>query len=267
MSNTREPSSTVARAHTRVQPGRLERGKSTAVASNVEYRLGKLEKYGLFSGDWLDCGCADGGYSIPIRQRGARSVTGIDVEADRIEQAKQRAAEANLSGMDFRIAATEHLPFGDQSFDVTILNEVFEHVADEHQSLLELYRVLRPGGTLVIMSPNRYFPFEGHGMLWGPLRTGNPVPLLPWLPMRWVAHTMTARNYWPHELRDQVLDAGFTLIDLTSVFPVFEVYPWLPSFIIRWYRTNINVIDQLPIVRKFGVSTLVIARRPAAASA
>ena len=104
-------------------------------------------------------------------------------------------------------------------------------------------------------------------MLWGPLRTGNPVPLLPWLPMRWVAHTMTARNYWPHELRDQVLDAGFALVDLTSVFPVFEVYPWLPSFIIRWYRTNINVIDQLPIVRKFGVSTLVIARRPAAASA
>jgi ubiquinone/menaquinone biosynthesis C-methylase UbiE len=54
------------------------------------------------------------------------------------------------------------LPFADSSFDRTFVNEVLEHISDEGQTLNELRRVLRPGGVLIVISPNRRFPFEGH---------------------------------------------------------------------------------------------------------
>ena len=42
------------------------------------------------------------------------------------------------------------------------MNEMFEHVADERWALAEILRVLKPGGILVLISPNRWFPIEGH---------------------------------------------------------------------------------------------------------
>src|SRR4051812_45501937 len=56
------------------------------------------------------------------------------------------------------------LRFEDQSFDGVLLNEVLEHIADEAASSSEIRRVLRPYGFLAAISPNRWFPFEGHGM-------------------------------------------------------------------------------------------------------
>ena len=41
-------------------------GSSTAVPLNVTYRLGKILDLGLLKGEWLDCGCADGGYTVAM---------------------------------------------------------------------------------------------------------------------------------------------------------------------------------------------------------
>jgi hypothetical protein len=55
----------------------FEPGASTAVPSNVAYRLGKIRKLGILRGDWLDCGCADGGYTAHLVELGAESATGV----------------------------------------------------------------------------------------------------------------------------------------------------------------------------------------------
>jgi hypothetical protein len=73
---------------------------------------------------------------------------------------------------------------------------------------------------------------------------------------------MSARNYWPGELRALVAHAGFKIIKSCSIFPVFEVYPWLPSFLIPWYRGAIPVLERVPFIRRFGNSTLILAQRP-----
>jgi SAM-dependent methyltransferase len=234
-------------------------GSSTAIGSNVAYRLGKLKDLGLLHGVWLDCGCADGGYTEALVAWGAEKAIGVDPEQSRIDEAIARKP-ANGNFTEY-YCCTDNFPLPDSSVDAALLNEVLEHVADEAATLREIRRVLKPGGHLVVMSPNRWFPFEGHGMRLFSHDFGFPIPLLPWLPSSWSAKAMAARNYWPHELRDIVATAGFTIEKVDYVLPVFELYQWLPSGVISTYRRLMPQIEKTPL-RKFGVSTLIVATRP-----
>jgi SAM-dependent methyltransferase len=233
---------------------------ATAVGRNVTYRLGKVGAHVAIAGRWLDCGCADGGYSGALRSAGAATVAGTDVEAERIARAQERWRDDDA--LEFVHAPAEALPFPSASFDGVFFNEVLEHVDDEARSLAEIHRVLRPGGTLAVLVPNRYFPFEGHGLRIGSRRLNIPVPLVPWLPGRLTRHVLRARNYWPSEVRALVRDNGFEIQAQESVFPIFEVFPWLPGRVYRWYVRNLPRIERLPVIRRFGVSTLVVARKP-----
>ena len=236
---------------------RLEPGKSTAVGYIVEYRLGKIARRGLLKGRWLDCGCADGGYSEALLDLGASRVAGLDPWPDRIEAANKR----NRANLEFCVGVSEKLDWPDATFQGVLLNEVFEHVDDEMATLREIRRVLSPDGHLALFSPNRFFPLEGHGIRLGPNRTfGSPVPLVPWLPKRLTRHVVRARNYWPWQLAKMVRDAGFEIVHSSSAFPQFEVYPWIPARVIPAYRRVTTVIERTPGARWLGVSCFILAR-------
>jgi SAM-dependent methyltransferase len=235
--------------------GRLHPGSSTASSLNVTYRIGRISSY--LSGTWLDYGCADGGYSAALLANGASSVVGVDVEADRIEAAKARGIpNATFYAFDgFKV----DLP--DEIMDGAFVNEVMEHVDDEQQSLKDIYRLMKPGGTLIVISPNRWFPFEGHGTRIAG-RNFPPTPLIPWLPVRLTNRWTHARNYWPNQLAGLARDAGFRISEIGFIWPVFEFYSWLPAPMISLYQRWLTRIDDLPGLRRFGVSTLVIATKP-----
>lgn len=238
---------------------RLPPGESTAGPSNLRYRLGKLADRGIIRGRWLDCGCADGGYTRGLARYGAEFVSGVEVLPERVDEARRQSA--GLEGVEYVVGESENLPFPDEHFDGVLLNEVLEHVSDERQTLREIYRVLRPGGHLALFSPNRWFPFEGHGLLIRGWDIGFPVPWVPWLPESLTAPYTVARNYWPHELHRLVVDAGFSIEAEASVFPVLEKYPWLPQILIPVFRRAVPILERTPLLRRFGVSTLIIARR------
>lgn len=243
------------------QPSRLRRGCSTASPVNLDYRLGKLAERGLLRGDWLDCGCASGEYAAAMVRYGVDRVVGIDVEEARISQAREKYG--NIRNAWFCTASSEAMPFPDGAFDGVLLNEVLEHVRDEACTLREIYRVLRPGGHLALMSPNRWFPFEGHVIAIGAWSVPAPIPLLPWLPRKLSQPVMVARNYWPNELRDLVLRCGFEVVCSRSIFPTLEIYRWLPARIARRYRRAVPLIERTPLINRFGVSTFILAARPA----
>jgi SAM-dependent methyltransferase len=233
---------------------RPEPGLSTATPLNVEYRVSRFAN--LITGRWLDLGCADGGYSAELLRRGADEVVGVDTEADRVASATAR----NLPHASFRTGFGEDLPFPDGNFDGVFMNEVFEHVTDEQATLAQIYRVLRPGGHLVLISPNRWFPFEGHGFKAPFFETGNPVPLVPWLPKSLVGKWMRGRNYWPRELTRLMRNAGFTIEYAGFIWPTFESYPWLPARFRDAYQARIRAFDEVPGLRRFGISNLIVGR-------
>ncbi len=106
----------------------------------------------------LDLGCGDGvmeqylGEYCPGWQ-----VEGIDVSADSIAATRQ----LNLPGARFSHYDGLNIPFPDQHFDLVIVAGVLHHVAfDLHASLLrEMWRVLKPGGRVVIYEHNPLNPF------------------------------------------------------------------------------------------------------------
>lgn len=99
----------------------------------------------------LDASCGTG-YGIEILSKaGAATVTGVDISAEAIGEAKSRFGKfaAELVEADLR-----KLPFEDDSFDAVVSFETIEHMEEPQKALAELDRVLRPDGILVISSPN-----------------------------------------------------------------------------------------------------------------
>jgi ubiquinone/menaquinone biosynthesis C-methylase UbiE len=237
----------------------LHPGDSTALGGTVEYRLGKVERVRRIEGRWLDCGCAEGDFTHGLIEHGASQAVGSDVLESRIQAARERWPWT--AALSFVVAAAEKMPFPDETFDGVLINEVLEHVTDEVQALRELHRILVPGGFLFVFSPNRWFPFEGHGAAIGRVKLRFPVPLLPWLPMRLTIRALQARNWWPRQLRDLVASVGFDIIDVDFALPLFGRYRWMPAPLMRTYEKRFASFERLRWLRRFGVSTVVAARK------
>jgi SAM-dependent methyltransferase len=235
--------------------GKPDLGRNTATPANVIYRVGRIATY--LSGQWLDFGCAEGGYTAALLRNGARSVVGVDVDEKRVD----KATMLRIPNARFHTFDGTRLDFPEESFDGAFVNEVLEHVVDEQKSLREIHRVLKPRGCLVLISPNRWFPIEGHAVSIGSVRFG-PVPVIPWLPERWTRRWTEARNYWPRQLIRHVNEAGFVVREVGFIWPVFEQYSWLPASVIAAYQRRMNRFDDIPGLRRFGISTLIVAVKP-----
>lgn len=106
--------------------------------------------------DWqdkivLDLGCAGGFMAEALDDRGAQ-VTGIDPAADAIAAARTHAAGRNIT---YDVGVGEALPYINAQFDVVVCVDVLEHVSDLRQVLIEVMRVLKPGGMFFFDTINR----------------------------------------------------------------------------------------------------------------
>jgi len=97
----------------------------------------------------LDVGCGEGCFASELARAGA-SVVGIDVAEEPLRRARERDP-----GLDLRVVeAGGSWPLDDASFDVVWAGETIEHVADTAGWLSEIRRVLRPGGRLLLSTPD-----------------------------------------------------------------------------------------------------------------
>ncbi|OGZ45449.1 MAG: hypothetical protein A3C84_00115 [Candidatus Ryanbacteria bacterium RIFCSPHIGHO2_02_FULL_48_12] len=130
----------------------------------------------------LEVGCASGVFMRELAAIGFGDVWGVDISDRAIEQCKARgilrASCQDAAKMDFPNA----------SFDVLTASDVLEHIADDQAALHEWYRLLRPGGTLVLFVP-------AHMFLWSPHDVAN----------------RHERRYSRLELERKVRGAGFSL--------------------------------------------------------
>jgi SAM-dependent methyltransferase len=175
----------------------------------------------------LDNGCGVGSYVEHLRPYGG-TVHGLEYEP-------QHAAESAARNPNIIRAAGEHLPYPANSFDLILSNEVLEHVQDDQAAIRQMVRALKPGGRLVLFCPNRWHPFETHGMYWrGQYRFGD----------------IFALNYLPRAWRDQFAPHVnvYTRRDLERLFAGLPV-----RFIYRsvHWRAWDNIIRRWPRLGRF----------------
>ena len=101
----------------------------------------------------LDIGCGGGLLAEPLTRLGAR-VTAIDVVERNIEVARLHAAQSGLT-IDYRHEPAEALATRGEGFDVVLVLEVVEHVADLPAFLATCAALLRPGGAFFAATLNR----------------------------------------------------------------------------------------------------------------
>lgn len=100
----------------------------------------------------LDCATGTGDLALIFKQSVGEigHVMGTDFCQEMIDLAPAKAAKKKLK-VDFRFADVSELPFPDGSFDIASISFGIRNVFDSKKALSELYRVLKPGGRLMIL--------------------------------------------------------------------------------------------------------------------
>ncbi len=112
----------------------------------------RYDRLGVRPGDRvLDLGCGFGRHAFESVRRGAR-VVACDMSLAELKDVSGMFAAIGLGGSPTNGDATR-LPFADASFDRIIASEVLEHIPDDGAALAELFRVLKPGGTIAVTVP------------------------------------------------------------------------------------------------------------------
>lgn len=141
--------------------------------------------------DVLEAGCGEG-YGAALIASVARRVTAVDYDEATVAHVRKHYPQVTMLAAN--LAA---MPLPDASVDVVVNFQVIEHLWDQPQFVAECARVLRPGGRLLMSTPNRIT-----------FTPGSDVPLNPF-------HT---RELNAAELRELLEGGGFAVEDVFGVF-------------------------------------------------
>ena len=97
----------------------------------------------------LDVGCGDGfATGVAAARLPGHRFAGLDWSAPSLTHARERGLAVLRAGLDTK------LPIRSGSVDVVIMSEVIEHLVDTDSAVEEVHRVLKPGGSLLLSTPN-----------------------------------------------------------------------------------------------------------------
>jgi SAM-dependent methyltransferase len=186
--------------------------RKIAVQYGRMFRLAGLGKT-LPDGPVLDIGCGAGPGLRYLATRGVAAI-GIDASFYALQQARSFVVPSGLVQTDARGS----LPFQDGVFGLVLASEVIEHLPDGVPFLRECLRVLRPGGMVLLTTPN----------LWDVRRITKPAVGQPWSGDTDPTHI---NMYTPLRLSREMRAAGFTR---TRVRTGLKPMTWLPPYSNPW---------------------------------
>ncbi len=164
----------------------------------------------------LDAGFGTGWFSKKARERGAY-VFSMDLGENLLAEVAKKCDSERVVG------SILSMPFEDNMFDYVISSEVIEHTPEPYKAIKEIYRVLKPGGIMVLSTPNKF-----------------------WKWTLWIANAFNLRPYqglenwsWYSRLKKETLNARFKIQEMKGVHIIPFVHPItypINDFFHRWNK-------------------------------
>jgi ubiquinone/menaquinone biosynthesis C-methylase UbiE len=190
-------------------------------------------------GTVLEIGCGTGFFIVNLWQAGlVGEAHATDISPGMVDVCVRNGRRVGLD-VHGRVSDAESLPYPDGTFDLVIGHAVLHHLPDVPGALREAWRVLRPGGILVVAGEPTRFGFAIVGV--AKRATARTVTTLGRLiPGRWLASEINGpsapeaaleahvdlHEFHPHMMRRWLLDAGFVDIDLQTEEFVSGLFGW-----------------------------------------
>jgi malonyl-CoA O-methyltransferase len=162
----------------------------------------------------LDAGCGTGWFSKAAVERGAL-VSSMDLGENLLEQVAKKCKSERIVGSILEI------PFADNTFDYVVSSEVIEHTPEPYKALHEIYRVLKPGGKMVLSTPNKFWYWS--------LLIAEKLKLRPYQGLEnWSGY---------NQLKKEAIKAGFKVDLIKGIHIIPFVHPFtypINNFFHRW---------------------------------
>jgi ubiquinone/menaquinone biosynthesis C-methylase UbiE len=156
-------------------------------------------------GDMLEVAPGPGFVAIEMAKGGTYRVTGLDVSRTMVELARRNAAEAGVD-VAFRQGNVSAMPFADNSFDLLACSAAFKNFSEPHRALEEMHRVLRPGGTAVVLDLRRDVPMSEIGRYF---RAIGLSTINRWITLATFRFMLLKRAYTPAQFEAMLADIPF----------------------------------------------------------
>ncbi len=203
---------------------RIERIMS--FGSGPWYRRDALRRAGVGRGSAvLDVGCGTG-----LLAREALRLIGPTGRLVGVDPSPGMIAQAQLPGCSLVEGIAESLPVEDASFDFVTMGYALRHIGDLQQAFREFHRVLRPGGTVLVLEITRPRNRAAAAALKAYMR--GVVPLVARAAGRGAQTPAVWRYFWdtieacvpPQRVLDTLLEAGFTRVRREVTLGIFSEY-------------------------------------------
>jgi ubiquinone/menaquinone biosynthesis C-methylase UbiE len=184
----------------------------TKIRQNDEGRAALLDKIAAVlpaDGRLLEVAPGPGYLSIELAKRGYQ-VVGMDISASFVQIARAKAKEAGVA-VDFQRGNASEIPFDGDTFDFIVCCAAFKNFTDPVRAIQEMYRVLKPGGTALIVDLRRdaspeEIAVEIKGMGLNAINS--------WLTKQTFKNFLLKNAYTREEIRRMVAQTEFTQLDI-----------------------------------------------------
>jgi SAM-dependent methyltransferase len=206
--------------------------------------------------DVLDVGSGYGHTALALA-KSCRRVVGIEPCAEPARESQDLQQAEQATNTQFHHQTLEGFQ-PSESFDLIILDNVLEHLPDQRGALRRIDELLRPGGVLYLLVPNKYWPIEVHYHL----------PFLGWLPLE-MANVYLRVTGKGTDYRDASYAPGFLkIIRLMNNqrgwrwrFALPANLAWTTAGAAWHYRIGIGMLQRWPLLWAISKAFLIVAKK------
>ncbi len=198
-------------------------------------QLGKLDDQSRV----LEIGCGTGLFTRKVYQATKAQITAIDISEDLLAQAREKLPEVEFN-LDDAMASS----FTDSTFDCVYGSSILHHL-NFKKSLNEIFRILKPSGSMIFAEPNMINP---------QILIQKNIPAI----KRWMGDSPDETAIVRWSFKKLMENTGFKNV---MIFPYDFLHPSVPELLIPFVKRTGEIIEKIPVLKEIAGSVIIYGEK------